>query len=1033
MDVLASPDGSFYLAEAGAHRVSFVGTNGRLTVVAGDGLQGFSGDGGPAALALLSAPSGLASGPDGDLYVADWGNHRIRRIGTNGVISTVAGTGTSGFSGDGGPALAAELSYPRRVAAGADGVLYVVDQFNQRVRRIASSGRIQTVVGNDAAPAFADGDLALQTPLDWPTDVAVESRGRLLVADEGWHHVLEVTDSRPLPHDGELLVPDPGGSQVFVFSPAGRHLRTAHALTGTTLLSFEYDTFGRLQRIVDGNGNATEVLRDGSGTPTAIVGPYGQASTLTLDSFGYLAGATNQAGESTTFTSTTTGLLLSRTDAESHTKSFSWDSTGRLIGELDADGGQKSLSRWGVGNRTYTHYRVAFGSAEGRNVFHDTWYFWNGRRRWKSLPLGPGANDDLVTRTTDWRDGTSLREDPDGSTLLSLQRPDPVWGLNVQRFGSTGFATPGGLGRSGTSFAEATLADPLDPLSVEARVETFEIGGRTSTRTYDGLLRRWLATSATGRISRLDLDPLGRPVESAHGDLEPTRFAYDSNGRLTSVSSGVGAEERVVLFDYDSLGRLASIVDPLSREVSFEYDSANRVTLQVLPGGRELHFDWDQNGNLTGLAPPARPEHGFDHSAVDLVSEYAPPPLGPGSWSTLYEHNLDRQPTRVDRPDGSEIELGYDGGQRLAAVALSRGTTTIAYDTDTGHVASLTTPEGNALTYTMDGPVVLSEAWSGEIPGSVERTYDADLRLATISVNGANPVAYGYDDDGLLVQAGSLALTRSPQSGLLTATTIGVVTTGYAYNSFGELESMSAAVSGSPIYETTYTRDKLGRITTKVETIEGVTTTYSYGYDLAGRLDTVTIDGVLAADYDHDPNGNRTQKWAPGGTEAGSYDDQDRLLSYGGSTFTYRPSGELSTETAGAATTTYDYDALGNLLSVDLPDGTEIDYVVDARNRRIGRKVDGTLVSGLLWQSQLAPVAELDGAGNVVSRFVHATRVNVPDSMTRGGDTYRILTDHLGSPRLVIDTATGFGATRQRDDLALRRRAQEKGPATRGA
>ena len=384
-DVVAQPDGSFFLAESGSHRVSFVAADGRLSVVAGDGIPGSSGDGGPAALARLSSPTGLTLGPEGEIYIADWGNHRIRRIGTNGVISTVAGTGASGFSGDGGPAVAAELSYPRRVAVGADGVLYVVDQFNLRVRRISSSGRIQTVVGSDAPESFRDGDLALQIPLDWPADLAIEPRGRLLVADEGAHHVLEVTDARPLPHDGELLIPNSGGSQVFVFSPSGRHLRTVHALTGATLLSFEYDVLGRLHRIVDGDGNATEVLRDGSGAPTAIVGPYGQASTLTLDSFGYLSGVTNPAGESTTFSSTTTGLLLSRTDAESHSKSFFWDSTGRLVGELDADGGHKTLSRWGVGDRTYTHYRVAFGSAEGRNVFHDTWYYWNGRRRWKSL------------------------------------------------------------------------------------------------------------------------------------------------------------------------------------------------------------------------------------------------------------------------------------------------------------------------------------------------------------------------------------------------------------------------------------------------------------------------------------------------------------------------------------------------------------------------------------------------------------------------------------------------------------------------
>ena len=82
-----------------------------------------------------------------------------------------------------------------------------------------------------------------------------------------------------------------------------------------------------------------------------------------------------------------------------------------------------------------------------------------------------------------------------------------------------------------------------------------------------------------------------------------------------------------------------------------------------------------------------------------------------------------------------------------------------------------------------------------------------------------------------------------------------------------------------------------------------------------------------------------------------------------------------------------------------LPDGTVIDYLIDGQNRRIGKKVNGMLIQGFLYQGQLQPIAELDGSGNIVSRFVYATGVNVPDYMIKGGVTYRIITDHLGSPR----------------------------------
>jgi RHS repeat-associated protein len=210
-----------------------------------------------------------------------------------------------------------------------------------------------------------------------------------------------------------------------------------------------------------------------------------------------------------------------------------------------------------------------------------------------------------------------------------------------------------------------------------------------------------------------------------------------------------------------------------------------------------------------------------------------------------------------------------------------------------------------------------------------------------------------------------------------------------------------------------YTRDSLGRITQKVETIGGVTTTTVYGYDQAGRLTDVTVDGTLAAHYEYDGNGNRLSVTRPGiGMVSGTYDAQDRIVTYGALTYSYTANGDLQSTTSGAGATSYSYDIFGNLTSVTLPNGTQIEYVIDGQNRRIGKKVNGTLVQGFIYGSQLRPAAELDGAGNVVSRFIYGTRINVPDYMIKGGSSYRLLTDHLGSVRLVLDTASGTIAHR---------------------
>lgn len=173
--------GNLYFADTNRHVVYESSLAGVLSVVAGNGVQGFSGDGGAATNAELNAPQGVAVGSDGTLYIADTGNQRVRAV-SGGVITTFAGNGSVGFGGDGGAATGAAFRWPNALAIDARGALLVCDASNQRVRRI-STGVIQTVVGNGMQGFAGDGGVATSAELDTPMGLAVGSDGRIFVAD----------------------------------------------------------------------------------------------------------------------------------------------------------------------------------------------------------------------------------------------------------------------------------------------------------------------------------------------------------------------------------------------------------------------------------------------------------------------------------------------------------------------------------------------------------------------------------------------------------------------------------------------------------------------------------------------------------------------------------------------------------------------------------------------------------------------------------------------------------------------------------
>lgn len=174
--------GNLYIADRLHARVRKVGANGTIATIAGDGTFGDSGDGGPATHARLKRPQRVAVDAAGNVYIADAAAHRVRKVSAAGTITTVAGTGAKGFSGDGGPAQLAALDAPSGVALDAAGNLYIADANNFRVRRVNAAGVIATVAGNGGSGHGGDGGPATQAAIGRPTGVAIDGAGRLFIA-----------------------------------------------------------------------------------------------------------------------------------------------------------------------------------------------------------------------------------------------------------------------------------------------------------------------------------------------------------------------------------------------------------------------------------------------------------------------------------------------------------------------------------------------------------------------------------------------------------------------------------------------------------------------------------------------------------------------------------------------------------------------------------------------------------------------------------------------------------------------------------
>jgi sugar lactone lactonase YvrE len=288
------PSGNLYIADTGNARIRKVTPRGIITTVAGAGTPGYSGDGGPATAARIDSGLGIAVDAAGNLYIAEYQNHRVRKVGLDGVIQTITGNGVAGYAGDGGPAAAAQIGFPTAVAVDLIGDIFIADSQNSRIRKISTNGSITTVAGNGTRGRAGDGGPATSAQLLSPSSISVDGAGNLYIADNVFGIVRKV--------DADGVITTIAGNGLGFAGDGGPATQAKLNVTGSFPFGIAATTSGelliadignhRIRKVANGlintiAGGSQDSVFSGDGGP-ATMAQFDLPQSLALDAAGNL-------------------------------------------------------------------------------------------------------------------------------------------------------------------------------------------------------------------------------------------------------------------------------------------------------------------------------------------------------------------------------------------------------------------------------------------------------------------------------------------------------------------------------------------------------------------------------------------------------------------------------------------------------------------------------------------------------------------------------------------------------------------------
>ena len=1020
-DIEVAADGTIYFAEennvTGRAYIRKIDPSGVITTIAGgpngvdSNLNQDLGTGEPALEHELEEVQAIEIGPDGGVYIADIGDRVVQRIGIDGIITRVAGNGTSDATVYGQPALENPVHAPEGLAFLPDGDLLVrattggpTTSSDEVIFRINDSGLVRSAVGAyEVSPcdhAETSGNFASRVCLQGHAKgLVTEPDGDILFTDS--RHYLNRAQNLYPELAGGGVIPNPDGTELFGFDPAGRHLTTKDPLTGQTMRTFDYDAEGRLSSISDAYGNVTTVERDTQGRPLAIVAPGGQRTSLTVGNDGYLASIANPASEAVSVDYTDGGLLTRFERPSGAASTFSYDGSGRVVEAVNAGGRVITFER----TETNSSSMVTVETNGGLETVHETEIESDGDRR-RSVTYPGGAEEVSLTDAA----GVTKLTATDGTLTTVTPAGDPRFGMAVPGVGTQTLRLPSGQTRTTTVSRAATYSNPSDLQTYTGQTVTTTVNGRSTLLTYSRPNRTITVRSPLNRTSVTTLDATGRVLSEdadGPGPLLAITYSYDDEGRLIRESQGAQS----LTYVYDMLNRPISRTDAGGAVTTYAYDAADRLTEMKLPNGQTYRYGYDVDGNRTSITTPNGGVNGFSFSPDGFPTEFRPPGLIPGHrWTFDGERDL----VGTQAPSGDTETYSYDPANRLTGLTSSSGTTSIGFSDQTTRAAqttrSLTGGASSTTAFSYDGELITNITQSGASSSDLDLSFDNDLRLnGTTMTSGSDVVSKPLtrDNDGFVTGVGPFTFTHDGPAGLVGSVSAAGMSSARTYDGYGRVASRAHTVNGTQIYGSNFSYDSAGNMVGRTETVAGeADRTFAYTYDATGRLTEVRENGVLTANYAYDANGNRRLA----GAEQATFDAQDRLISRGSVAYGYDADGYLASRGAQQL----EYSSRGELVRAQVG-STVVTYGYDALGRRVSR-TEGSQTRRYIYGEPGNPfllTAVRDEAGQLTSLWYDDSDLLI--AFDRVGERFHVATDQVGTPR-VVATSNGTVVKRVRYD-----------------